>query len=199
MTSLTDAFLPFPDRSPMRFAVNASRRSNTAGPFAVHLDRIFHESFPALYRYLQRLSGDRALAEDIAQEAFVRLFDRGEMPDEPVAWLITVATNLLRDDHRKSSRRLRLLERAGDDVGRSANVPDAAASLVQSERRDQVRAILDRLGVRDRQALLLRHSGFSYREIAVALNMPEASVGTTLVRAGEAFRVLYQELHGEPD
>jgi RNA polymerase sigma-70 factor (ECF subfamily) len=166
--------------------------------FGREFEELFHQRFTALYRYLNRMSGDGALAEDIAQEAFLRLFDRGEMPDEPVAWLITVATNLWRDDRRKSGRRLRLLESAGQHVGPSETA-DPAESLIRTERQQQVRAALDRLTERDRQALLLRHSGFSYREVATALKMPEASVGTTLVRAGAAFREIYQELHGEPD
>lgn len=170
-----------------------------AAAFQAGLDRLFRERFPALYRYLHRLSGDRALAEDIAQEAFIRLFDRAEMPDEPVAWLITVATNLLRDDRRKTGRRLRLMERAGTDVGGNATAIDPASEVVQAERRQQVRAALDTLALRDREVLLLRHSGFSYREIGAALGMPEVSVGTTLSRAGAAFRRSYEELHGEPD
>ncbi len=91
--------------------------------FGSEFEQLFHQRFAALYRYLNRMSGDGALAEDIAQEAFLRLFDRGEMPDEPVAWLITVATNLWRDDRRKSGRRLRLLETAGQHVGPSETRP----------------------------------------------------------------------------
>ena len=171
----------------------------TSARFAAELDQLFQERFPALYRYLNRLAGDGQVAEDIAQEAFIRLFHRGEMPDEPAAWLITVATNLLRDDRRRTSRRLRIIERADAGLGLGAAPPDPAASVVRAERQRQVRDALARLTARARQALLLRHSGFSYREIAVALDMPEASVGTTLLRAGVAFRASYQELHGEPD
>jgi DNA-directed RNA polymerase specialized sigma24 family protein len=58
-----------------------------------------------------------------------------------------------------------------------------------------VRAALDRPTLRDRQALLLRHGGYSYREIAAALGLAETSVGTTLVRAGQAFRAAFQEMH----
>jgi RNA polymerase sigma factor (sigma-70 family) len=182
--------------------VTPSRR-NTAGgaaaAFATQVDRLFHERFSSLYRYVNRLCGDGQLAEDIAQDAFLRLFDRGQMPDEPIAWLITVATNLFRDEHRRTGRRLRLLERAGSDLQPGSVPLDPEASVVRAERRQQVRDALEGLSVRDRHALLLRHSGFSYREIARALSMPEVSVGTTLVRAGAAFRAFYQELHGDPD
>ncbi len=186
----------------MRLPVTASRRNGPgarAARFEADLEQLFQQRFTGLYRYLHRLSGDGALAEDLAQDAFTRLFERGEMPDEPMAWLITVATNLLRDDRRRSSRRLRLMATADESVGRSARLPEPDASVVRAERQHQVREALERLSPRDRQVLLLRHSGFSYREIAVALAMPETSVGTTILRAGVAFRASYQELHGEPD
>jgi RNA polymerase sigma-70 factor, ECF subfamily len=199
VATLLEASLTGASRSP---SVSQSRRTGPTdlpGTFAAELDQLFHQRFPALYRYINRLAGDGPLAEDIAQDAFLRLYDRGEMPDEPIAWLITVATNLLRDDRRRTGRRLRLMAAAEDDVGRGAAPPDPEASVVRSERRRQVRHALERLSLRDRHALLLRHAGFSYREIAVALDMAEASVGTTLLRAGAAFRASYEELHGKPD
>jgi RNA polymerase sigma-70 factor (ECF subfamily) len=203
VSNVADASLSVADHPAARLSVNASGRSGhgdaTGDAFVAAVERLFHERFAGLRRYIHRLAGDAALADDIAQDAFTRLFDRGTMPDEPVAWLITVAVNLLRDDRRKSGRRLRLLQGANDSVGHSAAAADPADSLIHTERRQQVRTALDHLTLRDRQALLLRHSGFSYREIAVALHMPEVSVGTTLVRAGAAFREFYQELHGEPD
>lgn len=167
--------------------------------FEAALTRLYQRQFPSLYRYLDRTLGDSQLATDIAQEAFIRLFDRGSMPDEPVAWLITVVNNLVRDDYRRTGRRLRLLERAGYNVGHSSGTPDAATSVDQQERREQVQAALSHLTLRDRQALLLRHSGYSYREVAVALGITETSVGTILLRAGALFREVYEELHGKPD
>ena len=57
----------------------------------------------------------------------------------------------------------------------------------------RVRRSLGRLPLRDRQMLLLRHEGFSYREIATALGIAETSVGTMLIRATQAFRVEFAE------
>lgn len=174
-------------------------RSTVADEFEADLSQLYRTQFPALYRYLDRSLGDGPLAMDFAQEAFIRLFDRGTMPDEPVAWLIAVVNNLIRDNYRSTGRRLRLLERAGYAVGHSTAPADAATTIDQQERREQVRTALDRLPLRDRQALLLRHSGYSYREIGVALGITETSVGSILLRAGALFREVYGELHGEPD
>ena len=170
-----------------------------ASDFEDQLTALYRQQYPALYRYLDRTLGDSQLATDIAQEAFIRLFDRGSMPDEPVAWLITVVNNLVRDDYRRTGRRLRLLEGAGYNVGHSSPTPDAAASLDQQERREQVRNALSHLSPRDRQALLLRHSGYSYREVGIALGITETSVGTILLRAGALFREVYEQLHGKPE
>jgi RNA polymerase sigma-70 factor (ECF subfamily) len=69
---------------------------------------LFAERSAALYRYLNRVSGDLELSEDIVQECFVKLHRRGAMPDDPRAWLMAVANNLLRDAHRRVARRKRL-------------------------------------------------------------------------------------------
>jgi RNA polymerase sigma factor (sigma-70 family) len=180
------------------FSTRPGRDAVNSG-FERELTQLYERQFPSLYRYLDRTLGDSQLATDIAQEAFIRLFDRGAMPDEPVAWLITVVNNLVRDDYRRTGRRLRLLERAGYNVGHSSATPDASAAVDQQERRAQVRAALEHLTPRDRQALLLRHSGYSYREVGLALGITETSVGTILLRAGALFREVYEELHGKPD
>ena len=159
---------------------------------------LYASRFANLYRYLDRLTGDAELASDAAQEAFIRLHGRGEMPEEPMGWLVTVANNLVRDERRLSGRRLRILAERPQSVPVGAPA-DPAADVERTERIDAVRAALDTLTLRDRQALLLRHAGYSYREIAAAVGLAETSVGTTLVRAGQAFRAAFQELHGAPE
>ncbi len=61
------------------------------------------------------------------------------------------------------------------------------------EARRAARAALDRLEERERRLLLLRHEGFSYREIAEALGVAETSVGSLLLRAKRAFRAACEE------
>ena len=153
---------------------------------------LFQALFPRLFRYLDRLSGDPALAEDLAQEAFIRLCRRGSVPDAPEAWLIAVAMNLLRNARSTASRRRRLLTIARGEQIHSDQVCSPEAELEQHELREQARAALDRLPERDRQMLLLHVEGFSYRDIAAVLGLNEASVGTLLVRARRAFQVSYE-------
>lgn len=186
----------------MRLFFPASRRQSSAESvrqFEAEVNRLYRLEFARVYRYIDRSLDDPQLATDITQEAFIRLCDRGAIPDDPAAWLITVATNLLRDDRRRTSRRLRLLKRTPENVPQAAPAPDPAVAVDRAELRLQVRAALNQLDPRDRDGLLLRHSGYSYREIALALDIAETSVGTILLRASARFRTIYQELHGDPD
>jgi len=152
---------------------------------------VFSTHFDRLYRYLDRLSGDPDLAADTAQEAFVKLYERGAMPDSPGAWLVTVAMNLLRNTQITRARRIHLLK----VVPEARTFTDRSVTPVaqSTETAAGVRAALDRMPERERKMLLLRAEGYNYREIAAALNLNEASVGTLLARAKRAFLEEYEK------
>jgi RNA polymerase sigma-70 factor (ECF subfamily) len=152
---------------------------------------LFNTHFQPLYRYLVRLSGEPELAADLAQEAFLRLYRRGSSPDAPAAWLITVATNLFRNDRSKRARHLRLLTTARSEEVLSEPPPSPLGFADSGQSRERVRVAVDRLPERDRSMLLLRAEGYSYRDIAAALELHEASVGTLLARAKRAFLEAY--------
>lgn len=149
----------------------------------------FQKLYPSLFRYLHRLTGDADVAEDIAQEAFVRLLRQSLPADEVRPWLFTVAMNLVRDHARKTERRQRLLTTAPLLVTPTA-LPDEDVERV--ERVHRVRSALDRLPVRDRQLLLMREEGFKYEEIAAVIGVAPASVGTLIARALKRFSDVYQ-------
>jgi RNA polymerase sigma-70 factor (ECF subfamily) len=65
--------------------------------------------------------------------------------------------------------------------------------MLAEESRLRVRRAIDRLPERERRLLLLRAEGYSYRDIAVALELNEASVGTLLARARRSFRECYED------
>ncbi len=160
---------------------------------------LFHRHFHRLYRYLDRLSGEPELAADIAQDTFVRLYRRGEAPEAPEAWLIAVATNLFRNARTNRARRARLLTEAARGEEWLADPPRPQSEGTEArEPERRVRTTLDRMAERDRQMLLLRAEGYSYREVARALRIKEASVGTILARAKRAFRDLYEERSDAP-
>lgn len=156
--------------------------------------QLFHQQFKSLFRYLDRLCGDADLAADLAQEAFVRLYERGTVPEEPAGWLVTVATNLLRDTQRTVQRRERIIVDHASDATVAAEAHSADAQLVADEIRGGVRSVLATLPIRDQQLLLLRQEGYSYRELGRILGIEEASVGTLLLRATRTFRSAFEAL-----
>ncbi len=151
---------------------------------------LFEANFQSLYRTMDRLSGDADLAADLAQEAFVRLYRRGSVPDEPRAWLVTVAMNLLRNVQTTRSRRRRLLALFRVE-GPRASFPSPDSALL----RQRARAAIEQLPEREQRLLLLHAEGYSYRDIATALQLNEASIGTLLARARRRFCAAYE---GEP-
>lgn len=172
--------------------------SETHRSFDDRFVELFDAHYHQLFRYLDRLSGDPDLAADVAQDAFVRLYRRGSVPDSPGAWLVSVAMNLFRNVKSAKSRRLRLLtpgrgERVHSDPAPS---PDEAVEAKETQRR--VRLTIDRLPERERRMLLLRAEGYSYREIAMALEINETSIGTLLARAQREFRQRYQDAIDAP-
>jgi RNA polymerase sigma-70 factor (ECF subfamily) len=166
--------------------------------FGDQVEALFHGHFHRMVRYLDRLSGDPELASDLAQEAFVRLYRRGSLPDHPEAWLITVAMNLFRNARSTSARRRRLLTAARAEATLGDPAPGPARVLEESDQRERVQAAIERLDERERQLLLLRAEGYGYRELAAALGLRETSVGTLLARAKRAFREAYEGSRDAP-
>jgi RNA polymerase sigma-70 factor (ECF subfamily) len=148
----------------------------------MNLDALFREFHQPLVRYLTRRLGDRDWAEEVAQETFLRAARQKEITNER-SWLFAVATNLVRDEARKDARRKRHLELlAHEERERQDTVPQIVA-MESAETAAQARRALEALTERDREALLMREEGLDYNEIAAALELSVASVGTTLARA----------------
>lgn len=154
---------------------------------------LFDAQFGRIFAVINRLAGDPDAANDIAQESFVRLWRRGRMPDQPAAWLVTVALNLFRNMTSKRSRHLRLLGR--DQGVRAMADPPVSPQLAAShaEAAAAIRTALSLLSNRDREMLLLRAEGYSYAEIAAVLKVSERSLGTMLSRAKASLLRIIEE------
>ena len=176
---------------------------------AERFDDLFRQLYPRLVPLAERLLGDRVEAEDVVQEAFLRLAraGRNDADDEPLldrpnevvgAWLRRVVLNLgvnrLRDRRRADARVLRATRLDGAlDPARSPTDDDSPPhALLRAEARDEVRAALAALPERQRACLLLRHAGHSYAEIAATLGIAVGSVGVYLARGERAFRAAYR-------
>jgi RNA polymerase sigma-70 factor, ECF subfamily len=152
-------------------------------------EALYAQVQPGLWRYAHRLTGDQDTADDVVQEAFVRLLARPDLAgDAARLWLFTVVTNLVRDRGRTTARRNRLLAAVAFAPRAS---PPADAELEHQERIRSVREALDQLADRDRQILLMREEGFRYQEIAAVIGVAPGSVGTLIARAARRFTEVY--------
>lgn len=152
----------------------------------VNYAQVFDDLFPGLFRYCHRLTGDADAAEDAAQEAFVRMYTHA-VEGPPAAlrvWLFRAATNVIRDRYRVDENRRRLLEKHPVKPGAP---PDPERETERREDVEAVRRVLDGLDGRDRELLLMREEGFSYKEMAEAVGVKATSVGTLLARAEKRF------------
>ncbi len=150
------------------------------------IEGLFAEVHPGLLRYCFRLTGDPDVAADAAQEAFVRLLDRKVRgaPHELRAWLYKVATHRIRDCYRTSENRRRLLI---EHPVKPTPAPDPEEGVERAETVAHVRRALASLSERDQALLLMREEGFSYGEMAEAVDVAPGSVGTLLARALKRF------------
>lgn len=145
-----------------------------------------------VFGYLWRITGDEHASYDLAQETFVRAwqrFERVHRYDQPRAWLFRVATNLASNLRRHRS--VRAAATAQLASGAALTGEDPTVGIVES---DAVRATLDAMPVKQRAALLLRVVyGLSLSELAHALGTSEAAAKMTLSRARGRFRAHYTQ------
>ncbi|GAA2867744.1 RNA polymerase sigma factor [Nonomuraea rubra] len=147
---------------------------------------MYREHWPLVCGFLLRRTRDPHLAEDLAQETFVKatralLGWRGE---NPAAWLLTIARNVLIDHVRRARRELPLPE--PDELGAPGFHVDSL----------EVRDALGRLPEQHRRLLTLVYfEGFSLVEVAAMTGRKHASIKTALWRARNAFADLYGAPH----
>lgn len=148
-------------------------------------DEFYRETHPRLWSFLVRTTGQADLAEDVAQEAFVRLLgSRGAelAASERRAYLFRIARNLLRDTARRRARERTVA------AGEARDMPALEPPEPMGRR---TAAALARLSGRDRELLWLAHvEGWKHEQIATAVGIAAGSVRVLLHRARKRFRDL---------
>jgi RNA polymerase sigma-70 factor (ECF subfamily) len=156
-------------------------------------DALFDAYYKRLARLLYRVTGDIARAEEVAAEAFWRLHRK---PPPATAnlegWLYRTGVRLALDQLKMDRRRVRY-EALASRFGISQNPQQV---LEQNEGRNRVQLTFAALKSEQTTLLLMRWEGLSYAELAHALGLNPASVGSALARAEEAFRKEYVKRYG---
>jgi RNA polymerase sigma-70 factor (ECF subfamily) len=156
-------------------------------------ERLFLRHYPRVYGVLCRLTGRPDEAEDLALEAFWRLWRQGNEFEGTAAeaWLYKVASNLGYNALRADGRRTNYESQAGLQELQEKEGYDPPAAYERRERIEQVRETLRRMAPRQAQLLALRYSGLSYRELADVIGVAPGSIGTLLARAEAEFETLF--------
>jgi len=161
-------------------------RERARGAVRADLDEVFRRDYQRVVGVAARVLGSRDQAEDVAQDVFLSFSHSSVPAAEAPGWLAVAAAhtalNLIRSGRRRASRE-EIAAAAEDTV-----VSDVADAVVTLEERSRVRAALARLPHKQAVALVLRHSGLSYADVATALDLSPGSVGTTVRRAESALR-----------
>jgi RNA polymerase sigma factor (sigma-70 family) len=161
---------------------------------ALDIETLFRARFDRIGRVIARVVRDPARAEELAVEAFVRLWrtPRAHTP-QAEAWLYRTAVRLGLDELRRQKRR----ERYESVVAVIRREPNPEQLHAAAEEQERVRAVLASLPARQAELLLLRSHDLSYGELAAALDIHPASLGTLLARAQKSFRKEYVHRYGQ--
>lgn len=156
-----------------------------------------------LVRYFYRLVRDQALAEDLAQEAFLRVYNARHRyrPDARfTTWLYRIATNLALNAIRDAKgRQLQDTANSGEEGETSFEFVDTRASveqeMIETDRGRMIREAIESLPENQRAAVILhKYQDVDYRQIAKVLKVSESAVKSLLFRAYETLRVRLEPL-----
>ena len=173
-------------------------------------ETLFERYGETMQRYLARLVRDNAVAQDLVQEVFLRVWTRAEQWNERgpfKAWLYRIATNLalnhLRSTRRRREQPLELLPDEEDESLVPAWMRDASAlgpdaSLDLAEQREQFRRLIERLPEEKRVAFrLVNQMGMNIRDAANELGIPEGTLKSRLHYAKKRLAREWQALETE--
>jgi len=159
---------------------------------------LFEKYKDTVYSVALRFSGDPAVAQDIAQDTFLKLFSaigtfRGDSNFE--SWLYRLVVNCCFDQKRRARRWAPLM----DELLSVLKAPDVSAldAVLRSEMTGQVRAVVDTLRPEQRMVIVLRYTqGLSYEEIGEILGCSSGTIGSRLNRIHKALARRLSRLAG---
>jgi RNA polymerase sigma-70 factor (ECF subfamily) len=166
---------------------------------AARFAQLYQEHADLVYALCLRLSGDTHLAEELAQDAWVRIWRQLpalRRPDEVRGWIHRVTTNVVRNDRRATRRRVARVALSGDFA---EGLPESAeatrspfATPTPIRRLDLIRALAQLAG-RQREVYVLHDiEGLTDHEVADRLRIAPSTVRVLLGRARATLREILQ-------
>ena len=159
----------------------------------------------AMLSFMYRMTHNTAVAEDLAQEVFLRVY-RSRAGYEPSAkfttWLYRIATNLAvnhaRDTRHERAENQVSLDEPDQETGTTMDVPDSSLSveenILRRERLQAIRTKVQQLPERQRMAVVMhKYQQMDYRQIAEVLKLSESATKSMLFRAYETLREQLKE------
>ena len=167
-----------------------------------YLVQKFHR---AMIHFLFRMVHNQAVAEELAQEVFLRVYRSRESyraEAKFTTWLYRIATNLAvnhaRDTKQERSAHTLYLDQPDEESGTTPDLaddePSAEQNLLRSERMAAIRTHVMALPERQRMAVLMhKYQGMDYREIGDVLKLSESATKSLLFRAYQTLREKLKE------
>ena len=179
--------------------IMSEHSATAAAKDKIGFDEAFALHHRTVYRAARSVVHDAALAEDVTQETFLRLYkNQDSITDDEMLrpWLIRVAINVakntIRGNIRANTRDENYVKETGDTSVTSVEIDYEEYAGV-----NEIYRALNRVKEPLRSCLMLKQQGLSYKEIASSLDLNEGSIGTFIARARQEFSRYYGKVGKE--
>ncbi|WGX77783.1 sigma-70 family RNA polymerase sigma factor (plasmid) [Paraclostridium bifermentans] len=159
-------------------------------------EEIFKSQYTYVVKYVMKIVKSQEVAESIAQDVFIQLYKTNWKEIENIkAWLIKTAIYSSYNHIRSEKRHELRIEKASLNL-ETIDVQTLDDRYIKKEEIKNVRNTMNELREQDKKILILRYSGFKYKEIAEILGVEKSSIGTMLVRLKRNLRKYTQKKRG---
>ncbi|MGA4467123.1 RNA polymerase sigma factor SigX [Bacillus bombysepticus] len=161
-------------------------------------DLTFEDIFKRYYVYAVKqiiwIVKNQSIAEELAQEVFLQLYRSDWRAIENIpGWLIKSSTYVAYN-HLRSEKRHQAKVDKEIQYHEVQNVLSLDDDWIRKEEITKVQTVLSNMSDRERIILLMKFSGFQYKEITEVIQIEISSIGTLLVRAKMKFRKIYKQM-----
>ncbi|HFK1762915.1 RNA polymerase subunit sigma [Bacillus wiedmannii] len=162
----------------------------------ITFEELFKQNYAYVVKQIIWIIKEQTVAEELAQEVFLQLYHSDWKTIENLrAWLIKsstyVAYNYIRSEKRHQARIDK--EAQYQEVQIDSSLDD---EWIRKEEITKVQMVLQQMKEQERTILLMKFSGFRYKEIAQVLQIDDSSIGTLLARAKLKFRKNFEQMEG---